>query len=180
MLLKRKIVSASRPTVKEFFASFPKDATFEDIECKLRLLLSDEQKWRVIAKVVQSSLAALAVYWAYRSGGIILRAQHVGGGKIPSDQWSLQKGLPWVCLSWSALPPLWFMFEFWCFFPKLGKSMEEFKYGQELAKNFWASIAVVLIGVLLESGGLRKTPSFRQFTKLFPLGRAVSVRLRPH
>jgi hypothetical protein len=51
----------------------------------------------------------------------------VGGGKIPSDQWSLQKGLPWVCLSWSALPPLWFMFEFWCFFPKLGKSMEEFK-----------------------------------------------------
>ena len=145
------MTTAPKQTAKEFLSSFPDHATFEDIDSKLRFLRTDEHRWNVFANVVQKLLAAVAVCWAYKSAGIILSAHT--GGSISMNEWSLDKGLPWVCLTWSALPPLWFMFEFWYFFPKLGKSMEEFKYGQELAKSFWKGIAIVLLGVLLKGGG---------------------------
>ncbi len=145
-------MTAPKQTVKEFLSSFPDNATFEDIERKLRLLRTDDHKWSIFANVVQKLLAAVAVYWACKSAGIILKA-HTATGNIHFDQWSLEKCLPWVCLTWTALPPAWFMFEFWYFFPKLGKSMDEFKYSQELAKSFWAGIAAVLLGVLLKGSG---------------------------
>ena len=50
---------------------------------------------------------------------------------------------------WIIVPPLWLWFEF-CFLFERGKTpfsndFEKFKYSQELTKNLWLSISVLLL-----------------------------------
>lgn len=41
-------------------------------------------------------------------------------------------------LSWVCIPPTWFMFEYFWWFPKV-TSFDRFKYGQQVATSVWAA-----------------------------------------
>jgi hypothetical protein len=52
---------------------------------------------------------------------------------------------------WTALPPVWFLYDWSNFHPTPTTSFEDFKYSQELARNLWIGIAA-LIGLLIGVG----------------------------
>jgi hypothetical protein len=45
--------------------------------------------------------------------------------------------------AWALIPPIWFMFE-WHEYTGGKEGFEFFKYGQELARNVWIALVVVL------------------------------------
>jgi hypothetical protein len=47
---------------------------------------------------------------------------------------------------WVICPPLWFFLE-WAYFSH-GQQLEEFKFSQELARNFWVALVVLLAAIL--------------------------------
>ena len=52
--------------------------------------------------------------------------------------------------AWVLLPPLWFFYEFFYYFPKHGNpaaGFERLKSVQEISSKVWAAVAVVLAGI---------------------------------
>jgi hypothetical protein len=49
----------------------------------------------------------------------------------------------WLVGAWALLTPLWFIWE-WHTFKGDKAAFEHFKYGQELARNVWIALVVVL------------------------------------
>lgn len=57
-------------------------------------------------------------------------------------------------VTWSVGPPLWFVVEYFHLFPRYDgddQHIDDLKYGQGLAKAFWAGIAALLV-VLYQQG----------------------------
>jgi hypothetical protein len=52
---------------------------------------------------------------------------------------------------WTALPPVWFLYGWSRFQYSTKDALDDFKYGQELARNLWIGVAA-LIGLLIGVG----------------------------
>jgi hypothetical protein len=65
--------------------------------------------------------------------------------KLPPKNNSLMRVLT---VAWILGPPLWFIVEFGLLWDGKHPSPEDFKYGQELARNVWIAVAAAL-GALL-------------------------------
>jgi len=64
-------------------------------------------------------------------------------------QWPTEKKLFSYILvgAWTLVPPIWFLYD-WCKFePKDASNFEHFKYSQELARNIWLALIVVLAAI---------------------------------
>ncbi|MCC7051776.1 MAG: hypothetical protein IT355_00825 [Gemmatimonadaceae bacterium] len=61
--------------------------------------------------------------------------------------------LLWCWVIWVMVPPAWFAFEYFFLYDReKGRShFEEFKYGQEVVAKAWATLVVVVGGVLYKS-----------------------------
>lgn len=48
--------------------------------------------------------------------------------------------------AWAILPPIWFIYD-WSNFDTTKGNLEHFKYSQELARNVWVALVVVLAAI---------------------------------
>lgn len=55
-----------------------------------------------------------------------------------------------LVIAWVVVPPIWFIWEWHRFDTKqkLQREIEDFKYGQELARNVWIAFAAILGAIL--------------------------------
>lgn len=52
----------------------------------------------------------------------------------------------WLVGAWALVTPIWFMWE-WHTFTGDKAAVEDLKYGQELARNVWVALVVVLAAI---------------------------------
>jgi len=60
-----------------------------------------------------------------------------------------------VLFAWAVFPSIWFWYEYFCLYPALETSLDEFKHGQELSRNIWAGVLTALVALEIGKGQLK-------------------------
>jgi len=60
-----------------------------------------------------------------------------------------------ILFAWAVFPPIWFWYEYFCLYPVLETSLDDFKHGQELSRNIWAGVLAALVALEIGKGQLK-------------------------